>query len=317
MKKNRSLISLLLCLLLLSALCVQAAADGDAEKKECSISLYYNIGSDKPMADVAFDIYRVADFKEGRIFELTEPFKTAGVMLNGIDNNETWLRTAATLSTFATANELTPYATASTDAAGTVKFTGIDEGLYLIVGAQKEIDGTFYKPTPFMLCLPFLQEGRWAYDMTSNVKHTEEKPDPIPTVNHEVLKVWDDSNAVNQRPSKITVRLTKNGKVYDTKDLTRDDNWRYTWEELPANDENGAPITWSVLEDSISGYTVSSKEQGITTVITNTKQSSTPSGPSTPYLPQTGLNWKPVYMLGVMGMLFLIMGFAVKKGKTE
>ena len=31
MKKNRSLISLLLCLLLLSALCVQAAADGDAE----------------------------------------------------------------------------------------------------------------------------------------------------------------------------------------------------------------------------------------------------------------------------------------------
>src|SRR5699024_11370743 len=64
-----------------------------------------------------------------------------------------------------------------------------------------------------------------------------------------VTKHWDDAN--NQdglRAESIEVQLTANGEaVGEIQELSADNNWTYTWDELPLND-NGEAIDYSVIE---------------------------------------------------------------------
>ncbi|PEM43916.1 Cna B-type domain-containing protein, partial [Bacillus wiedmannii] len=54
----------------------------------------------------------------------------------------------------------------------------------------------------------------------------------------EGTKTWNDNNATD-RPSTIKVDLLQNGKVVDTKEVTAETNWKYTFEKLQAYDANG------------------------------------------------------------------------------
>ena len=76
----------------------------------------------------------------------------------------------------------------------------------------------------------------------------------ILTKNITVTKVWNDSNNNdNIRPESITVNLFANGKITKTTTINADDDWKYTFTDLPAY-ENGVLITYSVSEDAITGY---------------------------------------------------------------
>ncbi|MBR0514919.1 MAG: Cna B-type domain-containing protein [Clostridia bacterium] len=106
-------------------------------------------------------------------------------------------------------------------------------------------------------------------------------------VNIRVKKTWEGDDAVQQaRPVYVTVRLTRimDGKEVPVAETGEDgqehqaililraaDNWEGVFRGLPASDENGKPITYSVDEDPVSGYsdeTVSGdQEHGF--VITN------------------------------------------------
>ena len=47
-------------------------------------------------------------------------------------------------------------------------------------------------------------------------------------------KIWiDEDNKNNTRPKSITVRLRQDGKIYAEKTITAEDNWSYTFENLP------------------------------------------------------------------------------------
>ncbi|MEI3604296.1 Cna B-type domain-containing protein [Pseudogracilibacillus sp. SE30717A] len=68
-------------------------------------------------------------------------------------------------------------------------------------------------------------------------------------------KTWDDANDQDGvRPDSITVNLFANGEQVDSKEVTADDNWEYSFTNLPKN-EAGEEIIYTVTENSVEEYT--------------------------------------------------------------
>ncbi len=84
---------------------------------------------------------------------------------------------------------------------------------------------------------------------------------PTPaTTTYTVVKVWDDSdNADKIRPDSVTVQLYADGEAYgDPVTLSDDNDWIYTWTELPALNDEGEDIAYSAQETVVpDGYTAS------------------------------------------------------------
>ncbi len=69
------------------------------------------------------------------------------------------------------------------------------------------------------------------------------------------IKTWNDNNDQDGiRPEKITVNLLANGKKVDSKEVTANDNWAYSFDNLPKF-ENGQEIKYTVNEDAVKDYT--------------------------------------------------------------
>ena len=82
----------------------------------------------------------------------------------------------------------------------------------------------------------------------------------------------------------VTVNLLADGKMVDSKKITKDDGWKCTFENLDKY-KDGKEIRYEITEDEVAGYTASIKgdaESGF--VITNTQD--TPKKPNDP--PKTG-----------------------------
>ena len=69
-------------------------------------------------------------------------------------------------------------------------------------------------------------------------------------------KTWVDyDNKYNSRPESITINLLANGEKVDSKTITpQNDSWTYKFEDLPVY-KNGQKITYTISEDTVSGYT--------------------------------------------------------------
>ena len=71
------------------------------------------------------------------------------------------------------------------------------------------------------------------------------------------IKKWvDDNNRDGIRPDEITVNLYANGSKIDSKKVSIDNNWKYTFDDLYKK-ENGKVIEYSVIEETIKGYNTS------------------------------------------------------------
>ncbi len=123
--------------------------------------------------------------------------------------------------------------------------------------AAYDENGVAYKYEVKEQAVPGYESKVNGYDIT-NTKVGETKV--------EGTKTWKDDNA-KDRPEMIKVDLLQNGKVVDTKEVTAETNWKYTFEKLQAYDANGAAYKYEVKEQAIPGY--ESKVNG--TDITNTK----------------------------------------------
>lgn len=76
------------------------------------------------------------------------------------------------------------------------------------------------------------------------------------TVTISGAKVWDDADdADGKRPASVTVRLRANGQVRDTRIVTADDDWQFSF-TAPAR-LDGAAAAYTVSEDMVAGYTTS------------------------------------------------------------
>jgi hypothetical protein len=102
-------------------------------------------------------------------------------------------------------------------------------------------------------------------------KHTPE------TITVSGTKAWKDNNDQDGvRPDSITVNLLKNGDVYKTVTVTKADNWKYTFKDLPKYD-GGKEIEYTVTEEAVDQYTSSVNGYDITNTHETEKTSVTVS----------------------------------------
>ena len=134
-----------------------------------------------------------------------------------------------------------------TDSNGTSMSDPLPEGNY-IIRETKAPEGYILsnKEYPVVLNYQNSQEGV----VTINITNEKES-----SVTLSGTKTWNDNN--NQdgvRPNSITVNLLANGQVVDTKTVTADEEWKYSFTNLPKY-ENGNEIVYTITEDAVPSYT--------------------------------------------------------------
>ena len=107
-------------------------------------------------------------------------------------------------------------------------------------------------------------------DTTFTITNTHE----IEYVDVLVTKVWNDNNDQDGiRPEAVTIALKNGTKTEDVIELNEENNWKYTFENLPKH-SNGSEINYDVQESGVPvGYTsvkTGNPETGF--VITNTHE---------------------------------------------
>lgn len=77
-------------------------------------------------------------------------------------------------------------------------------------------------------------------------------------------KTWDDADDQDgKRPASITVNLLADGNKVAEKTVTKDDDWKYEFKDLPKY-KNGKEIVYTVTENTVEGYSTSIKGHDIT-----------------------------------------------------
>src|SRR5699024_1282461 len=85
-------------------------------------------------------------------------------------------------------------------------------------------------------------------------------------------KIWQDNDdATGDRPDEIKVKLLQNGKEFATTKVTAEDDWQYSFKNLPAFDDQGVAYAYTIDEVDVDGYV--KKVNG--TDLTNTRSGTT------------------------------------------
>ncbi|WP_369908728.1 Cna B-type domain-containing protein [Streptococcus hyointestinalis] len=93
-------------------------------------------------------------------------------------------------------------------------------------------------------------------------------------------KTWDDNNDQDGlRPTSVKINLLANGEVVDSRTVTADDNWSYSFTGLKQYDDNGNQIVYTIAEDPVTGYT--STVDGYNITNTHTPETTEVSGQKT------------------------------------
>ena len=67
-------------------------------------------------------------------------------------------------------------------------------------------------------------------------------------------KTWEVPDGIDQ-PDSIVVNLLRNGEKIDSKKVTKEDNWKYSWTDLPKYSEDGmTAYEYTVDEEEVNGY---------------------------------------------------------------
>ena len=320
-------------LLLWLTLAVVGSASA-AEPESGSISALFLV-DDKPVQDVRILALRVAALDDDCGFEWFDSYAKYHLSTN-IQDNASAASLAQTLASYVSRDSVKEDVAAKTDANGSVLFGQLPMGVYLITGETTTIGRYTYKIVPTLVFIPHLiQNGETETHAAIELKHESvyNPPDtPHPqTAIRKVLKVWDLAFG-NYSREPISVNLLRNGRVYDTKTLSEDNNWTYTWRGLDDN------CFWSLVEESVpDGFVTTVSRQGVTFVVTNSEETppdilpvpskpnppatptetvpdpavpadpgpqtpTNPNSPTKPKLPQTGMLLWPIAILCAAGI---------------
>lgn len=236
-----------------------------------TVAFRYKNG-DHVIPNANFSLYRVADTNDSAYMTVTSEFAPYADIVSGLASLNTlsqtqWLTLASSLDGYVRRDGLVPDAKGTTDQNGELVLSELEAGLYLVLGNRILVcDGYIYSSVPFLMFLPGKNTatGEWNYDVIVSPKFEKESaPSDDNVISRKVLKVWDDAGYEALRPNEVIVQLLKDGKVYDTQTLSKDNNWRYAWNNLNAN------YKWDVIEKKAEGYSASITRTGITFTITN------------------------------------------------
>ena len=124
-------------------------------------------------------------------------------------------------------------------------------------------------------------------------------------------KTWkDDNNSGKTRPESITIRLLADGNEVATQVVTADDQWSWSFTKLPKY-AAGKEIVYTIVEDSVKGYTAKVDGYNVTNTLDNEEVPKTGD-------PRSDLQRTMLYL----GMTFLMLGAAciaasMRKRKTN
>ena len=225
-------------------------------------------------------------------------------------NDAAWAQLAPELAAEVRTNPAIPQITGQTNDLGELTFTSADHGLvpglYLVLTDKTLLSPYVFSALPFVVTLPGRDSAQnaWVYDVQANVK-IERSPE---LADLSVVKYWDDGGNVTARPTSVQIQLERDGEAYgEPIELPSGGRWDYTWSALDMTHE------WSVSELPVAGYRVKSIElEGTTWTITNETE---PTNPPTPpdELKTTGGNITPLAGLFSLGLLFIVVGFALRR----
>ena len=299
------LTALLLFCMLCQPLSVQAAHTLDPSRI-CSLTLDYS-----GVSGLEIDIHQIAAYAPDGTYALTGPFAGYPVKIHNITSQKEWRDVASTLVAYIAADGIAPLAADITDEAGFAHFSGLSQGLYLVLGVGAENAESSFTFENFCVFLPTPQDdGTLEYDVTAKPKHIHSPPPDEPKVTrYQVTKLWNDTHANHKRPNGVTVDILRNGAVYETVSLRPDNNWTYGWEV----EENKG--LWTVVEKDVpDGYTVVITSEKNSFTITNTYPTTPPGTPP----PQTGDDFPLTQLLLIMaisGLSLVALGIWYKRNK--
>lgn len=304
-----------LCLLMLWTLLPKAAMANGFIDTDRPVSLTIHAEPNKvELLGARFDIYLVATMDGYGELTVTDDFRRFDLDIRG-KNDELWMQMLQVLEGWVTIADIKPTDSGVTVDDGLLTFpTGenaLAQGLYLVVGHTHTQDKVVYTPSSFLVLLPARdpENGSWIYDVTVEPKMSSH-PEEDNTISRKVLKKWDDKGYENRRPKEITVYLLKDGSIYDTVKLNAANGWSYSWDGLDPN------AKWTIAENAMKDYAVNITREGITFLITNRYAEEPPpptTGPSD--LPKTGQLWWPVPAMMALGLAFVVLGVARRKGE--
>lgn len=316
-------ITLLTAIILMMMPLKAYAADGieiDRTHKNGVVSIRYTDRNGRAIAGMRVRLYRVASV-EGRTvagnangyelhYTLTDEFKqfdevTGTTRVTGFSedvlNNalqirpgETdgvrtsrWQKIASTIRYYAV-TDVAATASDPTLADGSITFTGLMPGLYLLVAdgaVVSETDADYrYSYLPTFVALPQYKDGAWDYGATLNFATDDPTLSPKFTYEriereyqYSIYKRWANDTA-QVRPASVQVDIYRNNVFYQTVYLTEANGWQYAWRST-------GRYSWYAIERTINpGYSVTITTTGTAITFTNTY---TPPPPPPPPPPET------------------------------
>ena len=247
---------------------------------------FMNLDVNCPVANMQVSLYRVADEN----YNLVDAFSHYS-----IDLKQDVQGAANALENRILMDGIEADACVTSDSSGKASFTGLESGIYLVVGKEVFQDGVFYMPQVSLVSL--------SVDLSVDLKYEmSDKPSRI-----HVLKVWKKDNK-KSRPKSIEVCLLRSdGIVVDRVVLNSDNQWSYTWDNLSTS------YTYSVMETSVpSGYKESCTREKDTIVLTNTGSDKYRVEKKDEVLPNSGQLWWPVPVLLFVGLVLFGLGRHLK-----
>lgn len=276
MKKR--IVALSLCVLIVfSALVVPSFAVTPVDPaRPSSLTLKY-ARDGRVFEGVEVRTYRIAEVFADGTYALTGAFAKYPVKIYDVTSQSEWRAIASTLAAYAAADGIEPTRIGTTDKNGEVRFENILPGMYLTLSVTVREDNTVTIFETFLTVVPRPDEnGNHNYDVTAVPK--SESYTSVDDKEYKVIKLWKDEGASGKRPANIIVDILKDGVIVDTKILSSENSWSYSW---TAPDDGSS---WYAVErDVAEGYTVTAVREGNTFVVTN-KATSDDSGDA----PQTG-----------------------------
>ena len=247
---------------------------------------FMNLVVNCPVSNMQVSLYRVADEN----YNLTGKFSGYSV-----DLKQDVQGAANALENRILMDGIEADACVTSDSSGKASFTGLESGIYLVVGKEVFQDGVFYMPQVSLVSL--------SGDLSVDLKYeTSDKPSRV-----HVLKVWKKDNK-KSRPKSIEVCLLRSdGIVVDKVVLNSDNQWSTTWENLSTS------YTYRVMETSVpSGYKESCTREKDTIVLTNTGNFTDKVEKKDEVLPNSGQLWWPVPVLLFVGLVLFGLGRHLK-----
>lgn len=244
---------------------------------------FMNLDVSCPVSNMQVSLYRVADEN----YNLVDSFSRYS-----IDLKQDAQGAANALENRILMDGIEADASNSSDSSYKASFTGLESGIYLVVGKEVFQDGVFYMPQVSLVSL--------SGDLSVDLKYEmSDKPSRI-----HVLKVWKKDNK-KSRPKSIEVCLLRSdGIVVDRVVLNSDNQWSTTWDNL------STLYTYRVMETSVpSGYKESCSREKDTIVLTNTGNfTDKVKDKKDDELPNSGQLWWPVPVLLFVGLVLFGLG---------